>query len=160
MSSEESIPDNNYGKRNLAAITDRNQYKTGNRWAIIIGISKYKNTDLNLRYADRDAEELYQLLLTPSGGGFEQDHIKKLTNEQATKSEIGRILGSFLKKPAPEDLVIIYFACHGSPDPDRPENVYLLTFDTDPLDIAGTALPMEDIELSIRRNLLAERIVI
>ena len=160
MASQESLSNDKYGKRNLTKITDLNSYKTGDRWAIIIGISKYKNTELNLKYADRDAEELYKLLLTPSGGGFEQDHIKKLTNEQATKSEIGRVLGSFLKKPAPEDLVIIYFACHGSPDPDRPENVYLLTFDTDPLDISGTALPMEDIELSIKRNLLAERIVI
>jgi uncharacterized caspase-like protein len=159
MSSEESIPDNN-GKRNLTKIADLNRYKTGDRWAIIIGISKYNNSQLDLKYADRDAEELYKLLLTPSGGGFEQDHIKKLINEQATKSEIGRVLGSFLKKPAREDLLVIYFACHGSPDPDRPENVYLLPFDTDPLDIAGSALPMEDIELSIRRNLLSERIVI
>ena len=161
MSSEESLSDNNYdGQRNLTKITDLNRYKTGDRWAIIIGISRVNNSELDLKYADRDAEELYKLLLSPSGGGFEQDHIKKLINEQATKSEIGRVLGSFLKKPAREDLLIIYFACHGSPDPDRPENVYLLTFDTDPLDIAGTALPMEDIELSIRRNLLAERIVI
>jgi hypothetical protein len=73
--------------------------------------SKSKNTNLNLRYADRDAEELYQLLLTPSGGGLEQDHIKKLTNEQDTKSEIGKILWSFLKKPSLEDLVISIFAC-------------------------------------------------
>jgi len=100
MSSEESIHHNNYGKEislPLLIVINTNQ----ERWASIIGISKYKNTNLNLRYADRDAEELYQLLLTPSGGGgLEQDHIKKLTN--------------------------------GSPDSDRPENVYLLTFDTDP----------------------------
>lgn len=54
------------------------------KWAIIVRISKYKDESLNLKYADRDAEELYKLLLTPVGGGFEEDHIKKLINEEAT----------------------------------------------------------------------------
>jgi len=42
-----------------------------NRWAVIVGISKYKHAALNLQYADRDAEKLYQLLLTPQGGHFQ-----------------------------------------------------------------------------------------
>jgi hypothetical protein len=33
------------------------------RWAIVVGISKYKHESLNLKYADRDAEEFYGLLL-------------------------------------------------------------------------------------------------
>lgn len=130
------------------------------RWAIIVGISKYKHKSLNLKYADRDAEELYKLLQTPSGGGFEGDHIKKLINEEATTSEITKALRSFLKKPAKEDIVLLYFACHGSPDLDRPNIVYLLTHDTDPEDISGTALPMREIDLSLRENLHAERVVI
>jgi hypothetical protein len=40
------------------------------RWAIVVGISKYKHESLNLKYADRDAEELCKLLQTPSGGRF------------------------------------------------------------------------------------------
>ena len=37
------------------------------RWAIVVGISHYKDESLNLEYADRDAESLYELLLLPSG---------------------------------------------------------------------------------------------
>jgi uncharacterized caspase-like protein len=133
---------------------------TINRWAILIGISNYQQPYLNLRYADRDAEALYQLLLSPVGGSFPADQICKLTNEEATTAAITRALRSFLKKPARQDLVIIYFACHGSPDPDRPENLYLITHDTNPRDIAGTALPMREIDLSLRENLLAEKIII
>lgn len=130
------------------------------RWAIIVGISKYEHESLNLKYADRDAETLYELLLTPSGGGFEKNHVVKLTNEEATTANITRALRSFLKKPAKEDIVLIYFACHGAPDIDRPSIVYLLTHDTDPADISGTALPMREIDLSLRENLLAERLII
>ena len=38
------------------------------RWAIIVGISKYKDPELNLRYANRDAEALYDLIRTPAVG--------------------------------------------------------------------------------------------
>ena len=130
------------------------------RWAIVVGISEYKDKSLNLKYAHRDAEALYELLLTPSGGGFEQEHVKKLVNEEATTANITRALRSFLKKPAKEDIVLIYFACHGAPDVDRPGIVYLLTHDVDPKDISGTALPMREIDLSLRENLLAERVII
>ena len=130
------------------------------RWAIVIGVSKYKYESLNLRYADRDAEEFYKLLLSPLGGNFKPDHVVKLTNHEATTASVTRALRSFLKKPARDDLVIVYFACHGAPDFDRPGNVYLLTHDTDPNDIAGTALPMREIDLSLRENLLSERVII
>jgi tetratricopeptide (TPR) repeat protein len=130
------------------------------RWAIVVGISKYKSKSLNLKYADRDAEALYELLLTPSGGGFEKEHVIKLVNEEATTAKITRALRSFLKKPAKEDIVLIYFACHGAPDIDRPGIVYLLTHDVDPKDISGTALPMREIDLSLKENLLAERVII
>ncbi len=47
------------------------------RWAIIVGISRYKDESLNLKYADRDAEEIYKLIQTPSGGRFSPDKIIK-----------------------------------------------------------------------------------
>lgn len=99
------------------------------RWAIVVGISKYKDERLNLKYADRDAQELVKVLQSPSGGGFEKERIVKLVNEDATTANITRALRSFLKKPAKDDIVLIYFACHGAPDLDRPGIVYLLTHD-------------------------------
>lgn len=132
----------------------------GNLWAVIVGISHYQDARLNLRYADCDAEELYKLLQISWGSGFKKECIKDLINEQATTAAVTRALRSFLKKPAPEDLVLIYFACHGAPDPDRPNNLYLLTHDTDPGDIAGSALPMREIYLALNETLLAKRVVV
>jgi tetratricopeptide (TPR) repeat protein len=160
VSQSSSVDEHSVGERHIASVTDVQDYKVGDRWAIIVGISKYEHQRLNLKYADRDAEELYKLLLTPSGGGFEEDHIKKLINKEATTSEITKALRSFLQKPAKEDIVLLYFACHGAPDPARPNTVYLLPHDTDPEDISGTAVPMREIDQSLRENLYAERIVI
>ena len=130
------------------------------RWAVIVGISRYADERLNLQFADRDADQLYELIRKPSGGGFAEDHILKLTNEQATSGEITKALRSFLKKPGKDDIVLLYFAAHGMPDPERPQNVYLITHDTDPDDISGTAVPMREVRASLQDNLLAERVVL
>jgi uncharacterized caspase-like protein/cytochrome c-type biogenesis protein CcmH/NrfG len=154
------ISDPNFRQIKLASTQNVSCTAYAERWAIIVGISQYKDQSLNLKYADRDAEELYKLLLTPSGGAFEADHIIKLTNEDATTAKITRALRSFLKQPAKEDIVLIYFACHGGPDSDRPDIIYLLTHDTDPNDISGTALPMREIDLCLKENLRAERVIV
>jgi uncharacterized caspase-like protein len=135
-----------------------------NRWAVVVGISQYKfhtaASPLNLSFAHRDAEELYELLLTPAGGAFEAKRIVKLIDASATAANIRKALFSFLKQPARDDLVLIYFACHGAPDPDRPQNVYLVAHDTDPDDISGTGMRMGDIDDALRENLIAERVVL
>lgn len=38
------------------------------RWAVIVGISRYADERLNLQFADRDADRLHELIRTPSGG--------------------------------------------------------------------------------------------
>lgn len=156
---EHNFPNSHPTVRRFQAVLPNSYATYTNRWAIVVGISKYKHDSLNPKYADRDAESLYNLLISRSGGGFEQDHIVKLTNEAATTANITRALRSFLKKPAREDLVLIYFACHGGPDLDRPDNVFL-THDSDPNDISGTALPMRKIDLCLRENLHAEKAIL
>lgn len=59
-------------------------------WAIIVGISKYQNADLNLRYAHNDAQALYEVIRTPRGGGFDEERIKILIDEQATTDNVTR----------------------------------------------------------------------
>jgi uncharacterized caspase-like protein len=130
-------------------------------WAILIGISSYQDQNIQqLNYAHRDAEELYDFLRTPSGGYYTEDHIRKLVNEQATTREISRLLRSFLKQPAVDDHVLIYLSCHGAPDRDRPQDLYFLTYDTEHTDIAGTALPMRELDIALRETLHARHVVV
>ena len=146
--------------KNLEPIKKSKDLVIGEQWAIIIGISNYKDPILNLKFAHRDAEELYNLLIEPNGGPFKQDHIRKLINENATFQNIRKALGSFLKKPAKDDLVLIYFSCHGQPDLERPDNTYILPYETDPDNLTDTALHMEEIQLSMSRYLHSKKIII
>lgn len=136
-------------------------------WALIIGISQYKHSAWNLRYADADADALYDLLVDPHCGGYPPEQICKLTNAQATRDAIWRELHGFLRKPARDDFVVVFIACHGGPDPERTEDLYLFPHDTippsdtDPNSIATTAIRMEDLERALRkRNLRSDRVVL
>ena len=129
------------------------------RWALIVGISNYQSSALRLRFAARDATTLHETLLEPTAGAFPDDHVLTLVDETATLANLTKALRTFLKKPAAEDLVVIFFACHGSRDRDRPDDLYLLPFDTDPADISGTALPMRDVDFALRQTLHSRRIV-
>lgn len=135
--------------------------KRRNLWALIVGISEYQDKDWNLEFADADAEALYQQLIDPRCGGYPAHQICKLTNAQATKDAIWDGLRTFLQQPAPEDFVLVFFACHGGPDPNRPRNLYVFPHDTDPKRISATAIPMEYVQDALSpRNLLAECVVL
>lgn len=133
----------------------------GQRWAVIVGISDYESPDIpDLRYSDRDAYEFYNFIRTPNGGGFSDDHIKLLINKDATTQNIRNALFDFLKQAIEEDLVYIFFSGHGAPELDNPNNLYLVTYDTDPEKLASTAFPMWDVETALDRHIQAEKVVL
>jgi len=131
------------------------------RWAVIVGVSAYANKGIPaLSYADRDAEALASFLQTPEGGSFDRDHMRILVNEDATLSNLREGMIDFLQQAIEKDLVVIYFAGHGAPDPTRPQNLYLLTYDTDPNRLGTTAFPMWDIQTVISRQIAAKKVVV
>jgi hypothetical protein len=133
------------------------------RWAVVIGISEYahKNKNLtNLKYAHRDAEKLSEFLKSKAGGSFPASNVKLLTNRQATTKGIRDGLFTFLKRTVKEDLVVIFFSGHGTPDPDKPSNLYLVAHDSDPNNISATGIPMWDIETALKRTIAAERTIV
>lgn len=135
----------------------------GQRWAVVVGVSRYEHSQKgipNLRYADADARLFYEFLKSPQGGGFTDDHIIFLENENATLAELKRSLFDFLGKAIREDLVVVYFAGHGAPDPLNPSNLFLLTHDTDPEQMRSTAFPMWDLQTALERFIPSERVVV
>lgn len=131
------------------------------RWAVVVGISEYANTGIpRLNFADNDAEAIAVFLEKPEGGGFERDHIRLLLNKDATLTNVRDALINFLSQAIDRDLVVIYFAGHGAPDPARPSNLYLLTHDSDPSVLGTSAFPMWQIQDVLGRYILAKRIVV
>lgn len=90
----------------------------GNRWAVVIGISKYKDSSRNLRFAKNDAISFKEVLLSKCR--FQEDHILFLIDKDATREAIRRSIESWLSsKIRLNDLVVIYFSGHGTQAKDR-----------------------------------------
>jgi len=126
-------------------------------WAVLIGVSRYQYGDqdlegnhiANLKHAADDAEAMRDFLRSPEGGGFQEDHIFSLTDENATKANVMAALAK-LKQAKPSDFFVIYIAAHGGviPTLDPKSNTsrdipYFLLYDTDLREPEKTAIRME-----------------
>ena len=131
-------------------------------WAVVIGISKYKNIP-SLKYAANDAQAFYRYLTEVNG--VPRDHIWLILDEEATLDKLRSILGTQLRRQAgKDDTVIIYLAGHGatekdatSPDGDGLEK-YILPHNVDPKDFYASAMPMGEMARIFQR-ISSERLV-
>ena len=125
----------------------------GDKWAVVIGISSYRDPDIpDLQYANADARAFYDFLLSErSGGGFTREKTQLLLDSAATHARIRWALRRFLEKATEDDVVVIYFAGHGLPNPDRLDELYLAPFNVEANDIASTGIPMTDVGDATRR---------
>jgi uncharacterized caspase-like protein len=102
---------------------------------------------------------MLDFLKSPAGGGLAEEDTLVLLNDAATTESIRHALFSFLTKPQEQDTVVIYIAGHGAPDPLDPRNLYLITADTKPDDMGGTAFPMWQMQDVFDRILKAKRVL-
>jgi len=131
------------------------------RWAVIIGISDYRADDIpDLDYAAADATAFRDFLLSDAAGPFQEDHVLFLANDAATGQAMREALFVFLQQADWNDLVVIYVAAHGAPDPERPDNLYLLPYDASLDALAATGFPMWDVKTALRRQIASERVVV
>jgi ATP-dependent DNA helicase len=102
---------------------------------LFIGINKYQSHYIgNLASAVRDADALHALFSDNLG-----DNCLILTDAGATTERLRKELNALQNESTDEDVVVIAFSGHGS---DTHE---LITFDTDPYDLSGTALPLAEL---------------
>lgn len=131
------------------------------KWAVVVGVSKFADAKLNLRYPAKDAQDFYNYLVTK--GNFAPDHIKLLLNENATKDRILDVLGdSWLPRLAlPDDLVVIFISSHGSAsDSDICGVNYVVTYDTNPDKLFTTGIAMKSLAATIKERVHSERVLV
>lgn len=136
---------------------------SGRKFAAIIGVSQYRFNDAglnNLRYADADARAMRDFLLKPEGGGFKASDVLYMENSAATSEAVRESLMRLLRRAAPNDLVFVYIASHGSPDPFDPRKLYFLMNDTKVADMPKTGLGMFEIQEMLDHVVRAERVVV
>jgi hypothetical protein len=131
------------------------------KWAVIVGISQFQKSALNLQYAAKDATDFRNFLINKCH--FAPDHVKLLTNSQATKNRILDVMGdSWLPRVTlPDDLVVIFFSSHGSPsDMDVAGVNYIVAHDTNPEKLFTTGIDIQELAATIKKRVHASRVLV
>lgn len=141
------------------------------KWALVIGIASFEDKVIPpLNYTASDAKSFADVLLSPQYGHFKQENVHLLLNDQATTRHIKEQLNWLARSAAPNDLVVVYIAAHGSPrEVDTAGVSYIITHDTDigtdpnnpNIDsLYATALPMVELANAVATRVRAERTAI
>jgi tetratricopeptide (TPR) repeat protein len=131
------------------------------KWALVIGISKFADSSINLKYASKDAKDFCDYLVHDAH--FSPDHVRLLLDEKATRENILSQLGDkWLPRAAgPDDLVVIYISSHGSPSQADVAGVnYIVAYNTDKNSLLATGIPLRDLTSMIKERIHSDRIVV
>jgi tetratricopeptide (TPR) repeat protein len=132
------------------------------KWALVIGISNFADSTINLRYAAKDATDFRSFLIAKEN--FQPDHVKLLTDQNATSQNIKDQLGDkWLGHLAdPDDLIIVYLSTHGSDQIDVSDTKvnFLVAHDTDKNKLVSTGLPMKFLTNIIKEQVRSNRVVL
>jgi uncharacterized caspase-like protein len=109
--------------------------KVNRRFALIIATSEYQDSDFQKLIAPgKDAEALAYVLKNPDIGGF--DDVKVIKNEPAHK--VNEEIQGFFSDRGRNDLLLLYFSCHGVKDEDG--HLYYAAINTRRKLLAATAI--------------------
>jgi tetratricopeptide (TPR) repeat protein len=131
------------------------------KWALVIGISNFKDPSINLKYAAKDATDFANFLMAQEG--FDKSHVKVLTDQDATRANIVDAVGEvFLAaKAKPDDLVVIYVSSHGGGDLNKSSGLnFLVAYDANPRNLLANGIPMEWFSQIIKDEVKSERVVV
>lgn len=131
------------------------------KWALVIGISKFANPEYNLKFAAKDAQDFYNYLITE--GNFKKDHVLLLLNEHATRRNIMSAFGDkFLPAVCREgDLVAIYISTHGTPASKDPgQRNFIIAYDTESDALYETGVDMDELYRRVKEGVKTERALI
>ena len=99
-----------------------------NRYALVVGVGKFKNGITPLQYSVKDATLFYRFLIEQAG--FTKNNTYFLADQNATSSNIVKYLNGIRNTAREDDLVVVYMSSHGTP-PDKFGGVYIVTYDTE-----------------------------
>ncbi len=103
-----------------------------------IGISDYKDPNLSLRYADRDARAFADAWESQVGPVYGSIHKTLLLNEEATADRVQESLQKLGESVGQRDVAVIFISAHGVRD--RQLEYYLATHEIDPQNLDKTGL--------------------
>lgn len=88
--------------------------KNSTCYVFAVGINEYRNPKLNLNFARADAASFSKLVNDNTGGLFKNVELHTLYDKDATRQKILHKLDELSLKVSAEDVLIFYYAGHGS----------------------------------------------
>ena len=85
-------------------------------YILAVGISRYMDEALRLRFAHKDAQDFVDVMMGQRGKLYEDVKVKLLTDEMATKDEILDGLEWLQRETTHKDVAMLFFAGHGVND--------------------------------------------
>lgn len=122
-------------------ITCEKAFEKPNLYLVTIGMSEYENKDFNLKYAQKDANDLNKLL--QKNRTYKEVKSKHILNKNFTKTVFDS-LTVFLQQASINDVILFYYAGHGLLDEQF--NYFLATYNTDFNNPAEEGLPFDALE--------------
>lgn len=131
------------------------------KWAVVVGISNFKDPTLNLKYAAKDAVDFRNYLVNEAN--FKPDHVKLLLDGEATRDNIVATLGErWLRRLAnSDDLVVVYMSSHGSaPKQEASNHNFIVPYEGNLENIMFTGIPMQWLTAGLKELVHCDRVAI
>lgn len=131
------------------------------KWALVVGISNFKDPSINLQFAAKDAMDFRNYLIFEAN--FKPDHVKLLVDQNASRDNIVGNLGDrWLRKVAKEDdLVVVYISSHGtSARKEIGDANFIVAYETNMSNAVLSGIPMQFFTTGIKDIINCQRVVI
>jgi WD40 repeat protein len=116
-------------------------------YVLAVGISHYKDPNLTLHYAAKDAADVAGAWAGQQGGLYSEVVTRILRDEQATREAVLDGLDWIERQTTSRDVALVLLSGHGDNDADG--GYYFLPYDADPDRLRRTGVP----DIEIRRSL-------
>ncbi len=115
----------------------------GSVYGVFIGVSEYKKKELNLSYADDDAQAMHDFYVDLLKDRVPKDHFTLLTDKKATRTNIRNAIRDVSRRAFEQDLVILFFSMHGVLDSFG--DLYFIGHDADVNDPGDRGVSQNDL---------------
>lgn len=114
--------------------------KWPNLYYLGIGVAKYRQASLKLKYAAKDVTDLERVFKQQQGKAYRKVITETLTDNNATRSNLNNTIKTFFKNAQPGDIAILFISGHGM---NTKQGYHFLTSDAHPEQLESTGVSWE-----------------
>lgn len=111
-------------------------------YAVVVGVSGYKDSELKLKYAAKDAHDFAEALKRQEGGIYGKVEVRLLTDDNATRDAIVESLEWLESQVRARDVGMVFMAGHGVTD--NKQRFYYLPYDANMDKLRSSAVSRDD----------------